>query len=75
MLRMHPSFKEAGEKPFDLGYAIVDPTMPDRVARDAKKSIEPEKGQAGTLRWLARWTNAESSCSRAPLLLPLIRQK
>jgi DNA repair photolyase len=41
MLRMHPSFKEAGEKPFDLGYAIVDPRMPDRVARDAE-SIKPE---------------------------------
>jgi hypothetical protein len=41
MLRMHPSFKEAGEKPFDLGYAIVDPTMPDRVSRDAE-SIKPE---------------------------------
>lgn len=36
MLRMHPSFKVAGEKPFDLGYAIVDPSMPDRVARDAE---------------------------------------
>src|SRR5208283_4459095 len=42
MLRMHPSFKEAGEKPFDLGYAIVDPTMPDRVAIDAA-NIRPEK--------------------------------
>ncbi len=42
MLRMHPSFKEAGEKPFDLGYAIVDPSMPDRVAIDAA-NIRPEK--------------------------------
>jgi DNA repair photolyase len=39
---MHPSFKEAGEKPFDLGYAIVDPSMPDRVAIDAA-NIRPEK--------------------------------
>jgi DNA repair photolyase len=42
MLRMHPSFKEAGEKPFDMGYAIVDPSMSDRVARDAE-TIKPEK--------------------------------
>jgi hypothetical protein len=42
MLRMHPSFTQAGEKPFDLGYAIVDLTMPDRVARDAQ-SLKPEK--------------------------------
>jgi DNA repair photolyase len=41
MLRMHPSFKQAGEKPFDLGYAIVDPSMPDRVAYDAR-TIRPE---------------------------------
>lgn len=37
MLRMHPSFKKAGENPFALGYAIVDPTTPERVARDAAK--------------------------------------
>ena len=42
MLRMHPSFKEADKKPFDLGYAIVDPSMPDRVSRDAE-SIKQEK--------------------------------
>lgn len=35
LLRMHKSFKEAGENPFGHGYAIVDPETPDRVARDA----------------------------------------
>jgi DNA repair photolyase len=37
MLRMHPSFKENGESPFANGYAIVDPTTPERVARDAER--------------------------------------
>jgi DNA repair photolyase len=36
MLRMHPSFKEASESPFGFGYAIIDPSTPDRVRRDAK---------------------------------------
>jgi DNA repair photolyase len=35
MLRMHRSFKIAGENPFATGYAIVDPDTPTRVARDA----------------------------------------
>jgi DNA repair photolyase len=35
MLRMHPSFKEIGENPFGFGYAIVDPKMPGKVAKDA----------------------------------------
>jgi DNA repair photolyase len=34
---MHDGFKESGENPFANGYAIVDPTMPERVARDARK--------------------------------------
>jgi DNA repair photolyase len=34
MLRMHPSFKEAGEKPFDLGYAIADLTTHEHVAQN-----------------------------------------
>lgn len=42
MLRMHPSFKEAGEDPFGLGYAIVDPDTPERVARDAGR-IKPDR--------------------------------
>lgn len=37
MLRMHPSFKRAGENPFASGYAIVDPATAERVARDAAK--------------------------------------
>ena len=37
MLRMHPAFKALGLKPFDRGYAIVDPTIPERVARDARR--------------------------------------
>jgi len=36
LLRMHNSFKEAGENPFGRDFAIVDPTTPDRVARDAR---------------------------------------
>jgi len=37
LLRMHKSFGACGEKPFDSGYAIVDPTIPERVAIDAKR--------------------------------------
>ncbi len=36
MLRMHPSFKEAGENPIGSGFAIVDPNTPERVATAAK---------------------------------------
>lgn len=36
VLRMHPSFKTASESPFGLGYAILDPQTPDRVADDAR---------------------------------------
>jgi DNA repair photolyase len=42
MLRMHTSFKDAGENPFGFGYAIVDPDTPERVARDAER-IKPER--------------------------------
>lgn len=35
LLRMHGSFKKAGESPFRFGYGIVDPDTPERVARDA----------------------------------------
>ena len=35
LLRMHPSFKEHGLSPFEREYAIVDPTTPERVKRDA----------------------------------------
>ncbi|MCX6925253.1 MAG: DNA photolyase [Verrucomicrobia bacterium] len=37
LLRMHPSFKDAGQSPFEFGYAIVDPDIPGRVARDAAR--------------------------------------
>ncbi|MDI6448478.1 SPL family radical SAM protein [Anaerobaca lacustris] len=36
VLRTHRSFKACGENPFGFGYAIVDPSTPERVARDAK---------------------------------------
>jgi len=35
ILRMHQSFRKTGENPFDRGYAIVDPEMPGKVAKDA----------------------------------------
>jgi len=35
MLRMHESFRKSGENPFGFGYAIIDPEMPGKVARDA----------------------------------------
>ncbi len=38
LLRTHPSFKESNEHPFKLGYAIVDPETPKRVARDARRT-------------------------------------
>ncbi len=34
---MHPSFKSAKRSPFDQGYAIIDPSTPDRVLRDARR--------------------------------------
>lgn len=34
---MHPSFRQHGQNPFETGYAIVDPSTPDRVARDAQR--------------------------------------
>ncbi len=41
LLRRHRSFKEVQESPFTPdGYAIVDPTTPERVARDAER-IQP----------------------------------
>ena len=36
-LRCHEAFKKVGENPFGVGYAIVDPDLPERVARDAAK--------------------------------------
>lgn len=40
VLRMHPSFKRFGENPFKSGYAIVDPSTPERVALDAKRLLK-----------------------------------
>lgn len=40
MLRMHESFQACGENPFEQGYAIVDPSSPDRVALDAKRILK-----------------------------------
>jgi len=37
MLRMHAAFRDLGEDPFGHGYAIVDPSTPERVASDAKR--------------------------------------
>jgi len=37
LMRMHPAFKEAGESPFAEGYALVDPTTPERIRRDARR--------------------------------------
>ena len=36
MLRCHPAFKALDKKAFGIGYSIVDPEMPDKVAHDAK---------------------------------------
>ena len=38
VLRMHGSFRDCGEDPFAYGYAIVDPSTSERVARDAKRA-------------------------------------
>lgn len=37
LLRCHPAFKQVGESPFEFGYAIIDPDMPEKVAQDAAK--------------------------------------
>jgi hypothetical protein len=37
MLRIHKSFKACGEDPFGFGYTIIDTTIPDRIAKDAKR--------------------------------------
>ena len=34
-IRMHEAFKKVGEKPSGTGFAIVDPSIPERVAADA----------------------------------------
>ncbi len=37
LLRMHPSFRQHRKNPFETGYAIVEPSTPDRVAHDARR--------------------------------------
>ena len=37
LLRCHVGFKHAGESPFKHGYCIVDPDIPEKVARDAAR--------------------------------------
>jgi DNA repair photolyase len=37
VLRTHRSFRDCAENPFKFGYAIVDPTTPERVAKDAQR--------------------------------------
>jgi len=37
VMRMHKAFKQLGENPFGHGYAIVDPSTPERIARNAKR--------------------------------------
>ncbi len=40
VLRTHPSFKAVSENPFGHGYCILDPSTPERVARDAARIRE-----------------------------------
>ncbi len=49
VLRRHPSFGACGEDPFGFGYAIVDPSTPARVARDAARIQERGLVQLCTL--------------------------
>ena len=37
LLRCHPAFKAIGRSPFDSGYSVIDPEMPEKVAEDAKR--------------------------------------
>ena len=36
MLRMHKAFKKLRRNPFASGYSIIDPDIPEKVAKDAK---------------------------------------
>ena len=47
-LRRHHSFNQVGEDPFGIGYAIVDPSTPDRVERDAASIRNPGLVQIST---------------------------
>ena len=37
LLRCHKAFKTLGQDPFGMGYSIIDPDMPDKVAADAAR--------------------------------------
>jgi DNA repair photolyase len=37
MLRCHTAFQQLGRNAFDTSYSIVDPSIPERVAQDAKR--------------------------------------
>jgi len=49
VLRAHKSFRVCGENPFGFGYAIIDPSTPKRVAKDAKRIRRRGLVQLGTL--------------------------
>jgi DNA repair photolyase len=49
MLRTHRAFKDLKETPFDFGFAIVDSTTPERVARDAARIRKPGLVQLCTI--------------------------
>ena len=36
MLRTHKAFRDVQESPFEVGYGIIDPDAPERVAHDAR---------------------------------------
>jgi hypothetical protein len=64
-----PSFKEACEKPFDLGYAIVDSSMPDRVARDAETTKPESRGLVQLCTTTDAWApEAKGRCGCCPNL-------
>jgi DNA repair photolyase len=37
LMRMHHAFRRVAQSPFGLGYSIVDPDVPERVARHAQR--------------------------------------
>jgi len=74
VLRTHPAFRRFGENPFGHGYAIVDPSTPERVARDAARIRERGLIQLCTLTdaWApeAREHNIGRRCLEAILSQP-----
>jgi DNA repair photolyase len=52
-LRMHKGFQDLGEKPFGTGYSIVDPTTPERVAKDAQRL--PKRGMVQLCTTVDAW--------------------